>query len=201
MKWFLRFWSYISSPLLIPLLVSVWFLSYSEGIGNPNVPLKLYIIGITTTAIPLVIYTVLKILKLADSVHLSSTKERLIPLVIYAILIIILLRGVFQDSIYGPLYYFFIGLLMSTIVALVLAIFQFKISLHMMGIAGALGFVIAISLLIGIPLLYSIIGLSVATGLTASSRLSMKAHTVAELVCGTIAGLLIQISLAAYYIL
>jgi hypothetical protein len=201
MKWFLRLWSFISSPLFIPLLVSIWYLSYSEGLGAPDVLLKIYIIGITTAAIPLVIYTILKILKLANSVHLSSTKERLIPLVIYAILIIIVLRGVFQDGILSPLYYFFIGLLMATIVALVLALFQFKISLHMMGISGALGFVVMMSLLIGIPLIYLIVGLSIATGLTATSRLYMKAHNSTELIFGTAAGLVIQLGVASYYVL
>jgi hypothetical protein len=201
MKWFLRFWSLISSPLFIPLLVSIWFLSYSEGLGAPDVLLKIYIIAITTAAIPLVVYTILKILSLANSIHLSSTKERLIPLVIYAILIVVVIQGVFQDGIHSPLYYFFIGLLMATIVALVLALFQFKISLHMMGIAGALGFAMMMSLLIGVPLTYLIIGLSIATGLTATSRLYMKAHNSRELIFGTATGLVIQIGIASYYIL
>ncbi len=198
---FLRVWSFISSPLFIPLWISIWYLSYSEGLDSPNVSLKLYIIGITTAVIPLVIYTVLKVLKLADSIHLSSTRERLLPLVIYSILLIIVLRGVFQDGVFTPLYYFFIGILMSAIVALVLALFQFKISLHMMGMSGALGFVVMISVLVGIPLVFFIAGIGVATGLTATSRLYMKAHSPVELVFGVIVGLLIQISLSSYYLL
>lgn len=200
MAWFLRFWSYISSPLFIPLYVSIWFFSYSYGLYNPDTQIKIYVIAILTAAIPLIIYTILKILKMVDSIHLSSTKERLIPLIIYSILLIAILRGVFKDGFHEPLYYFFIGILMSTIVALVLALFQFKISLHMMAMAGALGFVFMVSIMVSAPLIYLIIGLSIATGLTATSRLHMKAHSPGELILGTVAGLTIQICLATYYI-
>ncbi len=200
MKWLLRSWSFLSSPLFLPLLVSVWFFSYADSLQNPTIVLKLYMIAVLTAAIPLVIYTLLKVTKMVDSVHLSSTKERLIPLAIYAMLIIVLLRGVFNDGRHLPLYYFFIGLLMATIVALVMALFKFKISLHMMGIAGILGFVIMISVLGNIPLTYWIIGLCVASGLTATSRLYMEAHSPMELAFGTIAGLFIQISIAYSYL-
>jgi len=200
MKWFLKCWSFLSSPLFVPLFVSLWFFHYSDGLDNPAALLKIYLIAVLTAAIPLIIYTLLKILKVVDSIHLSSTKERLIPLVIYAVLLIVVLRGVFRDGLHEPLYYFFIGMLMCTIVALVLALFRFKISLHMMGMAGALGFVIMISVLIGMPLMYVIIGLGIATGLTATSRLSMEAHSPSELIFGTATGLLVQIGLAVYYI-
>ncbi|BAO54529.1 hypothetical protein [Nonlabens marinus] len=200
MKWLLRSWSFLSSPLFLPLLVSIWFFSYADSLQNPAIVLKLYMIAVLSAAIPLVVYTLLKVAKMVNSVHLSSTKERLIPLAIYAILIIILLRGVFQGGMHLPLYYFFIGLLMSTIVALVMALFKFKISLHMMGIAGILGFVIMISILGNIPLTYWIIGLCIAAGLTATSRLHMEAHSPTELAFGTIAGLFIQISIAYSYL-
>jgi hypothetical protein len=46
------------------------------------------------------------------------------------------LERTFQDGIHSPLYSLFIGLLMATIVALVLALSN--LSLHMMGNLGAL---------------------------------------------------------------
>lgn len=148
----------------------------------------------------MLMYAVLYTFKLADSIHLSTTKERLIPLMVYGLFIIAIIRLAFDDGMFMPLYFFFIGILMSTIIALILALFQFKISLHMMSIAGALSFVILLGFYLNVDLIYYVIGLSIATGLTATSRLSMKAHTPAELIFGTVMGIAVQVVVAAYYI-
>lgn len=199
MKWFLRAWSFISSPLFIPLLVSIWFFSYSSSIEYPTIVLKIYLIAILTVGVPLFLYGVLKVLKLAHSMELSTTKERLIPLVVYGILIISIIRFGFDDGRPQPLYFFYIGILLSTIIALILAMFQFKISLHMMAISGAFAFLIILSVYLQIDLIFYLVGLAIAMGLTATSRLFMKAHSPAELVFGTVMGIAVQIVVAAYY--
>lgn len=157
-------------------------------------------IVIFSVIIPLLLYGILKWFKLADDVHLSSTKERLIPLLIYGITIIAIIRMVFNDGLSQPLYYYFIGILMSTVIALILALFQFKISLHMMGMSGTLAFVIVLSVYLQVDLMYYLVGLSIATGLTATSRLSIDAHAPVELIFGTIVGAAVQIIVAAIYI-
>jgi len=201
MERLLRVWSYISSPLLIPILISSWFLSYtSSGLLDPVILSKLYIIGALTVGLPLVIYFVLYYFKLVNTVDLSTTRERLIPLVIYGLLIICILKLVFNDGQFLPLYYFFIGILMSTIVALIMALFQFKISLHMMAICGATAFVMLLSFYLQVNLIYLLIGLSIAAGLTATSRLYTKAHSPIELVFGTVFGIAVQIMVAIFYI-
>ncbi|SCY27824.1 hypothetical protein SAMN05192588_2013 [Nonlabens sp. Hel1_33_55] len=200
MNVFLRIWSFISSPLLVPLAISLWFLSYAGNFSDPIIRLKIYVIALLTVGVPLLMYAVLYTFKLADSIHLSTTKERLIPLMVYGLFIIAIIRLAFDDGMFMPLYFFFIGILMSTIIALILALFQFKISLHMMSIAGALSFVILLGFYLNVDLIYYVIGLSIATGLTATSRLSMKAHTPAELIFGTVMGIAVQVVVAAYYI-
>ncbi len=200
MGWFLRSWSYLSNPLFIPLLVSLWFMSYASGLENPSTILKLYLITIFTVGIPLFVYGLLKISKLANSVHLSTTKERLVPLLIYGILIIVIIRTVFNDGNLQPLYYFFIGILMSTMVALILTLFRFKISLHLMSFTGAYAFLIILSVYLNLNLVWLICGLSIALGLTATSRLYMKAHEPVELIFGSLLGAAIQIMVASYYV-
>jgi len=201
MRWFLRVWSFVSSPLLIPLLVSVWFLSYtSGGLGDSTILPKLYIIATLTVGIPLVFYFLLYYFKLANSIELSTTRERLVPLVIYGILIIAILKLVFYDGQFLPLYYFFIGILMSTIISLIMALFQFKISLHMMAISGTAAFVMILSFYLQVELIYQLIVLSVAIGLTATSRLSMKAHSPIELIFGTVLGIAVQVMAATFYV-
>jgi hypothetical protein len=201
MKWLLKTWSYLANPVFIPSLISLWYFNYADIMGGEHARLKMYLIFILTAAIPLLFYLVLKILKVVDSIHLNTPKERILPLTIYGVLLLIVLRGSFNDGFNMALYYFFMGVLVATIIAIVLSIARYKMSLHMMAMGGALGFVICISLLMGLPLIQLIIGLSIASGLTASSRLFMKAHVGHELIFGFAVGLISQLVMLSQYAL
>lgn len=197
---FLRAWSYIANPIFIPSLVSIWYFNYADVYDPEQARLTLYFIALLTAAIPLLIYLILKVLRLVKSIHLSTPRERIIPLVIYSILLIVLLRSVFENQIHATLYYFFLGVLAASMVAIVLSLVRYKISLHMMAMGGMLGFAISIMIVLGIPIIYLILGISIAAGLTASSRLHMKAHKGHELVFGFMVGLLAQLSMASYLV-
>ncbi|MDX1426533.1 MAG: hypothetical protein R3206_01795, partial [Salegentibacter mishustinae] len=94
---------------------------------------------------------------------------------------------------YAALYYYFTGILFATIIAFVLVVFKLKASLHMMGLGGLLVFLIGISLNFKIDLTYTISFLILALGLTASSRIYYKAHTINELVLGLACGMITQV--------
>ncbi len=196
----LRLWSFIANPIFIPALVSLWYFNYADFYDPEQARYKLYLITLLTAAIPLLIYLVLKILKLVRSVHLETPRERIIPLGIYAALLVILLRSVFSDFLHLSLYYFFLGVLAATVVAGVLSIVRYKISLHLMAMGGMLGFSLTMAIIAGIPLMYYIIGIIIASGLTASSRLYMKAHKGHELIFGFLVGLVAQLTMAQYYL-
>jgi hypothetical protein len=199
MKWLFKTWSFIAHPLFIPLLLSIWYYNYAGFLGTANTTMKLYLIAVLTIAIPLLTITVLRVLKVAESIHLVHVQERVIPLIVYAMLLILVVRGVFNNSMNTPLYYFYVGTLMSTIVALILALFKFKISLHMLAVSSMLGFVVILSFILGIFMIYQIAFLCIVVGLTATSRMFLKAHHPVELILGTVIGLVVQLSLGAYY--
>ncbi len=196
----LRLWSFIANPIFVPALVSLWYFNYADFYDPEQARYELYLITLLTAAIPLLIYLILKVLKLVRSIHLESARERVIPLGIYTALLIILLRSVFNDFSHLALYYFFLAVLAATIVAGVLSIARYKISLHLMAMGGMLGFSITLTIVAGIPMLYYILGIIIASGLTASSRLYMKAHRGHELVFGFLVGLVAQLTMAQYYL-
>jgi hypothetical protein len=201
MKWLLKAWSYISNPIFVPALVSLWYF-VEVSMSDPNMMrTKMYLILILTAAIPLLLFLILKVLKAVSSIHLEAARERITPLLLYCILLIILVRGVFKDGSHQPLYYFFIGVLMASFVALALALVRYKISLHMLAMGGALGFVLMLSINLGITFLNTIVFLIIASGITASSRLLVKAHEGHELWFGIALGLASQVIAASYYIL
>lgn len=198
MKWFLKLWSYVVNPLFIPSLVSIWYYNISYYSNADSVKLQLYLIVILTAAIPLFIYGILKILGIVKSVHLSTTRERITPLIVYAILLIMLLKSTFVNGLNIPLYNFFLGTLIATLVATILVTIKYKISLHLMATGGTLGFLIMLSYTSGINLLKEIAVLGIICGLTATSRLSMKAHNDHQLIFGFLLGLVSQILAFSY---
>ena len=200
MKLFLRLWSYTVNPLFIPSLVSLWYFNFNYYSDPESVRLKLYLILILTAAIPLLIYTMLKILGWVESIHLSRTKERILPLCIYMVLLIMLLRGAFTDGMHAALYYFFIGVLIASLVATLITTLRYKISLHLMATGGVLGFLVMLSFTQGISLLLPLAIMGIVSGLTATSRLSMKAHKGHELIFGFSLGLLSQVLAFSYFV-
>jgi hypothetical protein len=140
----------------------------------------------------------LKILGIVNSIHLSSTRERITPLLVYMILLVILLRGAFRDGLHLSLYYFFIGTLIATLVATLMTVLSYKISLHLMATGGVLGFLIMLSFIQGISLLLPMALMGVISGLTATSRLSMEAHKGHELIFGFAVGLVSQVLAFSY---
>jgi hypothetical protein len=198
MKGFLKLWSYIINPLFIPSLVALWYFNFNYYSDAESVQLKLYLILILTAAIPLLIYTMLKILGFVKSVHLSSTRERIAPLIVYCFLIFMLLRGAFKDGMHESLNTFFLGTFVATLVATLLTSLKYKISLHLIATGGALGFLIMLSFTQGISLLLPMAFMGIVCGLTATSRLSMKAHKGHQLIFGFAVGLSSQVLAFSY---
>ena len=149
---------------------------------------KLLAIGIMTIFIPIVFFFMLRTLEKVSSHFLEEVKERKWPLLFYAALDFVIMKYVLDAFDYPELYYFFLGVFTSTLAGLVMVIFRIKISLHMMGLAGLTTFLILLSLHFNLNLVYSISFLIAITGLTASSRLQYKAHTMNELAFGIVAG-------------
>lgn len=198
MKDFLRLWSYVVNPLFIPSLVALWYFNYNYYNDVESVRFKLYLIVILTAAIPLLIYTMLKILGFVKSVHLSSTKERIAPLIVYGFLMFMLLRGAFKDGMHVSLYNFFLGTFIATLVATLLTCLKYKVSLHLMATGGVLGFLIMLSFTQGISLLLPMAFMGIVCGCTATSRLSMKAHKGHQLIFGFVVGVASQVLAFSY---
>lgn len=200
MKAFLRFWSYLANPLFIPSLVSLWYFLFASFTDGTVIELKMYLILILTAVIPMLIFAILKILGIVQSIHLPEIKERITPLAAYAVLLLILIRGGFNDGFHKPLYYFFLGVFISSVVAFTLAFLKYKLSLHMMAMGGALGFAFMLHASIQVPGVLAIAVLFILAGLTATSRLSMKAHKGHELIFGFSVGLAAQLMTGIYFL-
>ena len=161
---------------------------------------KIFATSIMTVIIPILSFYMLKNLGQVTEIHLKEVKERRYPLLMQAIFTFILLQIVFDGYEIPALYFYFVGILGSSVAALVLAILKFKASLHMIGVAGLVTFILGLSLHYGQNLLLLLGILIIGIGATASSRLEAKAHTYPELIIGFFVGFIPQLLVFRYWL-
>jgi len=192
--------SYIFHPLLMPLLGVVFYFSKTPRfIPEPVIKAKLFSTIILTIILPILLYLLLKTTKKVKSLHLETIEERRLPLLMNGIILLLILNRVFPSSEIPELYYFFLGILISTITCLALALIKFKASIHMIGAAGFFMFAVAVSIHFKININGSLALMFIILGAIATSRLHLKAHTSIELVIGFFVGLTPQLIILKYW--
>jgi len=201
MNLFLKIGAWLFHPLLMPLLgVALYYRVTPRFIIPEMMYSKLLVVFILTFLIPVLLFFLLKTLGVINSIHLKEVRERRLPLMLQCLLFVIVIKMVFEPYHYPELYYFFVATLISAISAFVLVLIQFKVSLHMIGIAGVTMFLIALSIHFKINTLVLISALFLVNGWVASSRLHTKSHSPVELIFGFLIGFIPQLILVNYWL-
>lgn len=196
MRFFLKAASYIFHPLLMPLLGTVLYFNVTPRYLEPELMrANLFAIGIITVLIPLVVFFLLKNLGVVETIYLKEVRERKFPLMIQCILLLLIIKMIFDPYEDPELYYFFVGMLFSAFSALVMVLFKLKVSLHQMGVAGILMFLVGLSAHFKINLLVTISFFLFVNGWVASSRLNSDSHIYPELGIGLLLGAIPQLIL------
>lgn len=189
MRWILRSFSYFFHPLWMPLLaVSLYFYITPRFVSPDFWYAKIFATVIMTIIIPILSYFMFKNLGLVTEIHLKNVKERIYPLLFQMLFTLLIINVVFEGYELPEIHYFFIGVLGASLSAFILALLNFKASLHMVGLSGVLLFVIGLSIHFNYNMLWLLIIGVLVCGATASSRLEVKAHTPTELIVGFIIG-------------
>lgn len=201
MNFFLRNVSYILHPLLMPLLGAIiYFKIAPRFIPDDIIKVKIFGLVVLTLLTPIVLFFLLKNLGTITSIHLNNVKERKIPLLLQSILLIGVIKMVIDIYHYPELYFFYLGVLFSSLSAIFMVLFNIKASLHMIGISSITMFTILLSIHFGLNLTILIAILMILNGLVATSRLHCKAHTNFELLLGFLTGTIPQLTLANFWL-
>ena len=193
--------SFIFHPIIMPLLgVLFYFSKTPRFIPEPIMKAKVFSITILTIILPILVYFLLKTIKNVESVYLESTKERIVPLTVNIGIVSLILYRVLPPTEIEELYYFFLGILCSTIACLLLAILKFKASIHMIASAGFFMFAVALSIHFKININGTIALMCIILGAIATSRLHLKAHSNIELIIGFFIGLIPQLFVLNYWL-
>ena len=201
MNWLLKSISFVFHPIIMPLLGVIFYFSKSPRfIPRDVIEAEIISLTILTIILPILLYFLLKTIGKTKSIYLKTTKERIIPLLLNIIICILIVIRVLPSNQIIELYFFFIGILISNVVCLVLAMLKFKASIHMIAIAGIIMFALSISLHFGKNLNGSLALLFLIAGAIATSRLHLKAHTNVELIFGFCIGLFPQLLVLSYWL-
>jgi hypothetical protein len=194
LKKILPFFSYLFHPIFIPVYAALfYFFSNDSYYTNPEKYFAVFQIVIITIVLPILFFFVLRIAGQVDSIMISEISQRKTPLIILCFLTILLIRKSITLDHFPEFYFFFLGGLLSTFVALIFLFFGTKASLHTLAISTLTVFVIGLSIHNQTRNINMIAFLVFMNGVVASSRLEMKAHTYKELVIGFLLGVIPQL--------
>lgn len=200
MRHFYNIISYIFHPLFIPIGGTIlYFLvapySTLEIQSGNIVP-----IFILTVIIPIIFFLILKNIGVISSIFLPTLQERKYPLYISCILFLMILYKVIPNNYVHELFYFFTGLLTATGAALMLLFLKFKTSMHLLGMGSILMYMIGLSIHFETNITLAISLFTLLTGLVATSRLYLKAHSRNELLIGFLIGCCSQLITLKYWL-
>jgi len=201
LKKILPFFSYLFHPIFIPIVGTVFYILFSENYyAKEQYFLLLFQVIIITFFLPLAFFYLLRTFGKVDTIMLSEVSQRKIPLLMQIALTGILISKSVTVERFEELFFFFLGGIVSTIIAFGLLYANLKASIHMIALSALTFFVIGMSMHHELNIIYTIATLFIISGIVASSRLAMKAHTMQELLIGYLAGMLPQIVLFWFWL-
>lgn len=194
---------YISTllhPVVMPTIgILSFFLITPNRISIRQQTYLLTILFLATYVLPMLLLVFLKLIGKIKSFEVRSIEERKIPLFIMISVFLALGRFFNSLTIVRELTYLCFGTLLGLIIVYFIFFTKTKTSLHLLSMGSAIGFFIVLQLLYNVSLLPLIVIFIILSGLLATARLDLKAHTPKEVYLGFILGILSQLTI--YYFL
>lgn len=193
--------SYIFHPLFVPMAGTIAYFLVTPKYTPLEVQSgNILPVFILTIIIPIISFFILKNLGVVNSIFLMSPKERVFPLIICIALLLMILIKVIPNNYTAELYYFFVGLLAAISSSLLLLFLKFKSSLHLLGMGAFLMFIINLSIHFEINIILAISTFTIFTGLVATARLYLDAHSRAEVLIGFLLGICSQLLTVKFWL-
>ncbi len=204
LKLLANIFSYVFHPLFIPIYVVAYIIFVHPyafaDLHEKQKMMKLISFFMQTVFFPAFTVFLLWRLKFSESLYLKTQKERIIP---YVATIIFFFWAYFvsRNQTENPaiLIFFLLGLFLSASSALIANSF-FKISMHAIGVGGALTFMILVGWTTYEPMGLPISIATIIAGIVCTSRLIVSDHRPPEIYWGLMIGALCQV-LACWIIL
>ncbi len=197
MMWGARILSLVVTPMIIPFLAFAAIFVYSP-LRYMFARVQLILLGIVfcfTILLPAVTILLYKAMHRYNWNDLLLRRTRFVPyavtIISYGFCLVMLQRLHIAQHlvVYG---YIFPGIILSVLVCLTVCILvnlKWKISVHMAGIGGAVGMLVAISTTFGQNQVFALCALILLSGCLGTSRILLGRHTFYEVISGFTVGL------------
>ena len=190
--------SVVFHPLLLPTYLFAVILYYMPT-STLTLPLKvrwivLSMIFFTTFIVPgVAAYGMVRMGHL-DSMEMDKREQRSLPLLFTGVCYALTSYLLYRESTFDAIFYFVMGIVAAS-VFLTFVISQFwKISAHAIGMGGGLGLLLVLNWLAPDAMMVGPITLMILlAGAVLSARLSLQAHTPAEVYGGFCSGLILPV--------
>lgn len=146
------------------------------------------IVFVNTFMFPAISILMMRKLGFIDSLSMPDNKQRIIPLVATIIFYVWAYLAMRKTNFPYMMMIFMMGALFSLFISFVINVF-YKLSLHMVGISGALMAVMTMLFFSQTDVSYFFLFVIVLAGAIASARLYLEAHTLQEVYAGFIIGI------------
>ena len=186
---FHKFISTILHPIVLPTLgVFLYFVFVSQSFEKR---LQLIVLGLVfalTYVVPVLLLLFLRNFGFIKDFQVSTIKERRVPVIFMILILYFLGNTILQIPVIRNLGILFYGTSLSLICIYLLFSAKLKSSLHLVSMGNMLGFFLIMTNVNNLSILFIIILLIFLSGILASSRLYLKAHTPIELLIGFFLG-------------
>ena len=192
--------STILHPIVVPTIgVMLYFLIIPNNLRSNHKLTILGLIFVVTYLIPLVILIIFKKINIIKSYKTESIKERKLPVAIMITLFYLLGNTLNKTSSLTDLSLLFYATSFGLFIIYLLFNFNIKASIHLLSLGISIGFFMVLSSIYNQNFAILIIVLILLSGVLASARLHLEAHTNKEIYIGFFIGVLSNLGM--YYIL
>ena len=189
----MRFHKIISTilhPIVVPTIgVMLYFLLISNNLMSNQKLMILSLVFVVTYLIPLLFLIVLKKVKIIKSYQTESIKERKIPVAVMIVIFYLLGNTINSIVFLRDLSLLFYATTLGLILIYLLFFFKIKTSIHLLSLGISAGFFMILSYNYSQSFLWIIIIILMLSGVLASARLHLKAHTSKEVYIGFFIGI------------
>ena len=190
---FYKFISTILHPIVLPTLgVFLYFVFVSKSFDKRLQLIVLGLVFVLTYVVPVLLLLFLKNFGFIKDFQVSTIKERRFPVIFMIFLLYFLGNTIIQIPTIRNLGILFYGTSLSLTCIYVLFSVKLKSSLHLVSMGNMIGFFLIMTNINSLSMLPIIILLVLLSGILASSRLYLKAHTPVELLIGFSLGIVCQ---------
>jgi membrane-associated phospholipid phosphatase len=190
---FHKFISTILHPIVLPTLgVFLYFVFVSQSFDKRLQLIVLGLVFVLTYVVPVLLLLFLRNFGFIKDFQVSTIKERRFPVIFMIFLLYFLGNTIIQIPTIRNLGILFYGTSLSLTCIYVLFSVKLKSSLHLVSMGNMIGFFLIMTNINSLSMLPIIILLVLLSGILASSRLYLKAHTPVELLIGFSLGIVCQ---------